>query len=235
MTGIDQLGLFSTTRMSASETMAGQKDMRSWSKLPFFAVDVETTGLDAASNRIMELAIVPFNMADDTKTFCQLFSVGETLSQEIVQITGISDEMLKGKPSFGEHAERCLQMLKSASFLVAYNAKFDCPFLESEMARLGKVLPDIPWIDPFIFICELDRFKKGKKLSDAARRWGVNLENAHRAHADAQAAGHLMLKMADKIGCETLDELRSRQKVLQWQNAHNMAELKRTNSWSINR
>jgi DNA polymerase III epsilon subunit-like protein len=161
--------------------------------------------------------------------------VGESLSQEIVQITGISDAMLKNQPSFAEHAETCLKLIKRASFVVAYNAKFDRPFLESEMARLKRVLPEIPWIDPFVFICELDRYKRGKKLSDAAKRWGVSLENAHRAMADAQAAGELLLKIADKIDCRGLSELIAKQKILEWQNAQNMAELKRSSSWSINR
>lgn len=206
-----------------------------WEQQGFFAIDVETTGLDAACNRVIELAIVPFNMSDDVKPFSQLFCVGETLSQEIVQITGISDAMLSGQPSFKESADHCLNMLKRASFVVAYNAKFDRPFLESEMARIGKVLPDIPWIDPFIFICEFDRYKRGKKLSDAARRWGVNLENAHRAQADAEAAGNLLLKMASKLDCYSLNDLLAKQKLWQWHNAHNMAELKRSTTWSINR
>jgi DNA polymerase III epsilon subunit family exonuclease len=206
-----------------------------WTEQSFLALDVETTGLEAASNRIIELALVPYNFPDEVRPFCQLFSVGEDLSPEIVQITGISDAMLKNQPAFAEHADECLRLMAKASFIVAYNAKFDRPFLESEMARLRKVLPDIPWIDPFVFICELDRYKRGKKLADAAKRWGVSLENAHRALADAQAAGELMLKMADKIDCSTLEELIARQKILQWQNAHNLAELKRNNNNWISR
>ncbi len=206
-----------------------------WMEQSFLAIDVETTGLEAASNRVIELALVPFNYSDDTKPFSQLFSVGESLSPEIVQITGITDAMLKNQPSFAEHADVCLRMMERASFVVAYNAKFDRPFLESEMARVKRVLPQVPWIDPFIFICEIDRYKRGKKLSDSAKRWGVSLENAHRALSDAQAAGHLLLKMSDKIDCRSLKELMTKQKILEWQNAHNMAELKRSSSWSTNR
>lgn len=222
--------------LDASASISAKVDsLDDWTTLPFFAIDVETTGLDAASNRIIELALVPFNMPDDVKPFSQLFSVGENLSPEITQITGISDAMLKGQPVFDETADTCLRLINRASFLVAYNAKFDRPFLESELARVGKVLPDVPWLDPFVFICELDRYKRGKKLGDAAKRWGVVLENAHRARADAEAAGNLMLKMADKISCTNLDEILAKQKLWQWHNAHNMAELKRTSTWSINR
>ena len=210
-------------------------DEKAWYERPFVALDVETTGLDAASNRVIELAVVPFNMPDEQKPFCQLFSVGEPLSSEITQITGISDDMLSGQPAFKECIDEVLRLLRKAAFVVAYNAKFDRPFLESEMARIDRALPEMPWVDPFIFVCELDRFKRGKKLSDAAKRWGVNLENAHRALADAQAAGQLMLKLKDAVACEGLFELLDKQKIWQWRNAQNMAELKRTSSWSINR
>lgn len=218
--------------LNARVSSVNNTELLPWYEQKFLAIDVETTGLDAASNRVIELAIVPFNMGDDVKPFCQLFSVGMSLSPEITTITGITDAMLKNKPPIAEHADECLKLMHKADFMVAYNAKFDRPFLESEMARMNKVLPEIPWLDPFIFICELDRYRRGKKLSDAAKRWGVNLENAHRAMADAQAAGELMLKMADKIDCRELDDVLRLQKIWQWQNAHNMAELKRSSSWS---
>jgi DNA polymerase III epsilon subunit family exonuclease len=206
-----------------------------WFEQSFVALDVETTGLDAASCRVIELAIVPFNMSHSVAGFSQLFSIGESLPHEITQITGITEDMLKGKPSFHEKAPEILDQLKNVSFVLAYNAKFDRPFLESELARAHLALPELPWVDPYIFVCELDRFKKGKKLSDSARRWGVNLENAHRAHDDARAAGDLMLKMSDKIDAKTLPELIVQQKIWAWQQAQNMAEYKKANAWSTNR
>jgi DNA polymerase III epsilon subunit family exonuclease len=201
-----------------------------WHELPFYALDVETTGLDPSIDRIIELALVPFNMPN-AMPYCQLFSIDEPLPREITNITGISDEMLKGKPTFKESVNQFLPLLEKASFVVAYNAKFDRPFLESELARLDMVLPDIDFVDPYIFICELDRYKKGKKLFDAAKRWGVNLDNAHRAMADAEAAGKLMLKLADKINVSALNDLLKRQKIWQWRNAQNVAELKRVQTW----
>lgn len=207
-----------------------EEEKVSWQDLPFLALDVETTGLDAASNRVIEFAMVPFNMPEE-KAFSKLYSVGEALPPMITSITGITDDMLKDQPPFGEHAEYCLKMLSRAAFVVAYNAKFDQPFLESEFARLGLVMPKLHWVDPFIFICELDRFKRGKKLTDAANRWGVSIKNAHRAMDDAEAAGRLMFKMAEKIDSFTLDELLDKQKIYHWRNEHNRAELKKANTW----
>ncbi len=206
-----------------------------WFEEPFIALDVETTGLDPARNRVIELALVPFNMGANAKVFSQLFSIGEPLPKEITAITGINDDMLKGQPAFIECRAEIIDRMKKAKFIVAYNAKFDRPFVESEFARIQVALPEMLWLDPFVFICELDRFKKGKKLADSANRWGVNLENAHRAQGDAKAAGELMLKMADKININKLSALIDQQKIWQWQQAHSMAEYKKTNMWANNR
>jgi DNA polymerase III epsilon subunit family exonuclease len=231
MTTSGQLGLFNSSATSESPVQAA---LTPWFEEPFFAVDVETTGLDAAGNRIIELALVPFNMPQQ-KSFSSLFSIGESLSAEITNITGITDDMLKGQPSFKEVADQVVTMFKQVPFVVAYNAKFDRPFMESELARVDRVLPEIPWVDPFVFICELDRYKRGKKLSDSAKRYGVHLENAHRAEDDARAAGELMLKLADKINLSSLDSLLDQQKIWFWRNAHNVSEYKKSTAWEINR
>lgn len=206
-----------------------------WSLKPFFALDVETTGLDPAFNQVIEIALVPFNMGLEPKKFDQLVSVPEPLPPEIIQITGINDAMLKGKPNFGEIAKDLLACMSGAEYIVAYNAKFDRPFIESELARYGFTLPDIPWIDPYVFVCDVDKYKKGKKLVDAAKRWGIELKNAHRAYDDAKAAGDLLIKMKEAIGSMSLCELRKKQTVLFWQNEHNIASFKKKNEWFVNR
>ncbi len=222
------------SKLNGEVKMANEANNLLWFEENFVALDVETTGLDAAGCRIIEIAIVPFNMPEESP-FAQLFSIEEPLPKEIIAITGINDDMLKAKPSFKEKAHDIIKELHKAKFIVAYNAKFDRPFVESEMARAGLVLPDLPWIDPFIFVSEFDRFKKGKKLGDAAKRWGVDLTNAHRAHDDARAAGELMLKFIDKIEAKSLGDLIKTQKILSWQQAHSMAEYKKANTWSIHR
>jgi DNA polymerase III epsilon subunit family exonuclease len=219
---------------SLAKISATKTTQNSWQDEPFLAIDVETTGLDAAGNRVIELAMIPFNMPHE-QAFSSLFSHDAPLPPEIISITGITDEMLLDKPRFKEHAKVCIALMKKASFVVAYNAKFDRPFLESEFARLDLVMPKVSWVDPFIFICEIDRYKRGKKLTDAASRWGVELKNAHRASSDAEACGKLLLKLAEKIDCHTLDELLDKQMLFHWRNEHNRVEMKKANPWNSNR
>lgn len=225
---ISQLGLFSTP----SAPIVAKEF--SWTKQSFFALDIETNGLNPATDRIIEIALVPFNMSCDSH-INQLISIPTPLPLEIQKITGINDNMLKDKPSFIEVADRILGSIKNADFIVAYNVAFDKPFLESELARINKALPNIPWVDPFVFICEIDRYKKGKKLIDAAKRWGVSLEDAHRAHNDALAAGELLLKLSNTIAIDDLKDLVEKQSILFWKNAHNRHEMQQKQEWSINR
>lgn len=235
MDSIGQLGLFYKEEPQNEPALSTPNlNEVPWYEQAFYALDVETTGLDPAGHRIIELALVPFNMPQKNG-FSSLFSIDFPLPREITSITGISDAMLNGQPSFKEKAPEMLALIKNAPFIVAYNAKFDRPFVESELARHNIALPDVPWLDPYIFICEFDRYKKGKKLGDAAKRWGVTLGNAHRAEDDARAAGELMLKLAKNIALDSLSDLLERQKIWFWHNAQNMAEYKKANAWEINR
>lgn len=233
MDAFSQLGLFYKEEAVKESALTDPVSPR-WHNQEFFALDVETTGLDPAGDRIIELALVPFNRPQG-HSFSSLFSIGTPLPSEITGITGISDEMLKGQPSFKEKADEILALMEKTPFIVAYNAKFDRPFVESEFARINKAMPEVPWIDPYVFICEFDRYKKGKKLTDATKRWGVTLGQAHRAFDDAKAAGDLLLKLVDTIGLNTLEEVLEQQKIWFWQNAHNLAQYKKASTWEVNR
>lgn len=178
-----------------------------WLSLPFLCVDTETTGLDRANHRVIEVAWVVFHEQQITLNDARLCATGEPLPPEIVELTGISDAMLAGQPSFGDHADALLEAMSKVAFIVAYNANFDKLFLEAEMRRVGKSMPDLPWVDPCVFIREIDRYQKGKKLSDAATRWGVELVGAHRALADAKATGLLLQKLAPHLKAQSLAEL----------------------------
>ncbi len=178
-----------------------------WHELPFLCIDTETTGLDRNTNRVIEVAWVLFHNKQLIEQQAHLCGINEPLPPEITRLTGISDEMLEGKPAFSACVEQLFETLNRVAYVVAYNAPFDKQFIEAELKRIGKKLPDIPWIDPCTFIREVDKYQKGKKLSDAAARWGVELNGAHRALADAMATGHLLYKLVPSLKIHGLEEL----------------------------
>jgi DNA polymerase-3 subunit epsilon len=59
--------------------------------------------------------------------------------------------------------------------------------------------PDVVWLDPLVWARELHRDDKSKKLTDMCARLGIALDNAHRAASDAEAAGRVLLALADRM------------------------------------
>lgn len=186
-----------------------------WMDMPFLCVDTETSGLDRSKNRVIEIAWVLFQGQKEIAASSHLCLHEENLPSEIVALTGISSLMVKNEKPFADHIPGFLDALSKAAFVVAYNANFDRLFIETEFARVGKTLPEKHWIDPCVFVREVDRFQKGKRLSDAAKRWGVEHKDAHRALADARATGLLLYKLASHLHAFSLPELIVIQR--QWQ------------------
>ena len=178
-----------------------------WFDMPFVCVDCETTGLDPRESRIIEIAWVHTENQQVTKAQSRLCSVPDSLPARTIEITGITDDMLVGKPPFAQYADEIIAALQQTGFIVAYNADFDRRFLEHELKRIGKSLPEKPWVDPYIFIREIDKYKRGKRLTDAAGRWGVTLNDAHRAQSDAVATAQLLCKLANQIPHRDLNAL----------------------------
>lgn len=197
---------------------------RSWHNMPFLVIDTETTGLNHQTNRVIEIAWVLFDNEKIIEERSCLCSIDSDIPTEITSLTGITNEMLKGKPAFENHIDDLLEDLGKAVFVVAYNASFDKQFVESEFKRAKRKLPNLPWVDPCTFVREIDKYQKGKKLTDAARRWGIELNGAHRALADATAAGLLLYKLAPYIKISDLEDLLAQQTIWRAQQEKNFQD-----------
>jgi DNA polymerase III epsilon subunit-like protein len=184
----------------------------SWHDLPFLCIDTETSGLDFKRHRVIEIGWVLYHKGIEFEAENHLCAIAEPLHPEITALTGISNSMLVNEQPFLARISNLFAALEKAAFVVAYNAGFDRAFVTSELKRCGLELPDMPWVDPCVFIKEIDRYQKGKKLTDAAKRWGVSLEDAHRALADARATGQLLYRLVPHLKVKTLQELIKQQK-----------------------
>lgn len=190
------------------------KKVTPWYEMPFLCVDTETTGLECKLDRVIEIAWLRFEnktLHDQKSGLCK---VDIPLPGIITRITGITDEMLADQPSFSHYGDSICSAFDNAAFIVAYNADFDRGFIEAEFGRIGRTLPEKLWIDPLVFVKEVDKYKKGKKLKDAAERWGVKLDGAHRATADAKATGELLYCLAPHLKIDSLEDLHKQQ--VQW-------------------
>ncbi|MGX7395554.1 PolC-type DNA polymerase III [Carnobacterium mobile] len=160
------------------------------SEATYIVFDVETTGLSAVYNKIIELSAVKMYKGNVIEKFEQFIDPGHPLSQTTINLTGITDDMVRGSKTEKE----VLQLFKEFSdeyVLVAHNASFDMGFLNTSNVRNGLPEADNPVIDTL----ELSRFLhpqlKSHRLNTLAKKYGVALEQHHRAIYDAETTGYL--------------------------------------------
>jgi DNA polymerase-3 subunit epsilon len=162
--------------------------------------DTETTGLfHDKGDRIIEVgAVEVINFMPTGETFQTYIDPGRSVSQETIQITGITDEMLVGQPKFEDPAvvEKLLDFFGDAE-IVAHNAKFDEGFLNMELKRCGKrPVPAERWIDSAAFARA--KFPGSPASLDAlCKRFDVNSEarTFHGALLDSQLLAEVWLEL----------------------------------------
>jgi DNA polymerase III subunit epsilon len=178
-----------------------------WSRCSFAVIDFETTGLDPERDRVMEIGVVCFDDGVPTASRHWLLNPGIPVPEEARAVHGITDEDIKDAPRFPEIASDLVELLRGR-IPVAYNAEFDRAFLHAECRRLGlcdiedsppALRNDVVWVDPLVWVRELQKYEKGKKLTDVCARLGLALERAHRAAGDADAAGRVLLTLAPQM------------------------------------
>lgn len=142
-------------------------------------LDTETTGLDPAKNRIVEIACVELlNHVPTGRNFHRYLNPEMEISDEAAAIHGITNEKVAKAPLFAEIAGEFLEFI-GESKLVIHNADFDMGFLNAELARIGfQPLPKNRAIDTV----HLARRKfPGAPASLDALCKRFEIDNSHRA------------------------------------------------------
>ena len=158
-------------------------------------LDVETTGLDFKKHKVIDVAIVLFtfdritgNVCSILEEFQELQDPEEPLSEETKNITGYTDEDLKGKKINWESVD---QLLSKAHILIAHNSKFDRPFLEKYSEKSKEKI----WGCSCFQVDWIGKGHDVAKLSTLAKDHGFFFD-AHKALIDVKA-GVKLLSMID--------------------------------------
>jgi DNA polymerase-3 subunit epsilon len=167
--------------------------------------DLETTGVDVATARIVTAHV---GVLDGRGELVQhrdwLVDPGVAIPVQASAVHGVSTERARteGRPAaeaVGEIVAALGALLVRGIPVVAYNAAYDLSLLRHEALRYGvEPLRDpAPIVDPLIIDKAVDRYRKGKRtLSVTAQHYGVALDDAHDASADAVAAGRVAQALA---------------------------------------
>jgi DNA polymerase-3 subunit epsilon len=157
-------------------------------------VDVETTGLVPAQATIIEIGAVRLSGAQVTGEFFSLVNPATPVPPDITDLTGITDAMVARAPAAGAALGAFLAFARGA-VLVAHNAPFDLAFLTSGCAAAGLPWPPAAVLDTAV----LARLLLGSdqvpdcRLATLAGYFAVTATPCHRALADAQATGEVLL------------------------------------------
>ena len=156
-------------------------------KAKYVVLDLETTGLNCAYNRIIEFGAVKVENGVVTEHCDILINPGVPLPKKIVQITNITDKMLENKPTIEEALPKILDFIGDA-ILVTHNADFDFSFLQHSLRRCGMEELKNPVIDTLSLSRYLFPESKNHRLGSLCRNMDVvyDEESAHRADYDAE-------------------------------------------------
>lgn len=176
----------------------------------FAVVDVETTGMRAwGADRVTDVAVVVVQGTRRELVFECLVNPGVSIPMRIQMLTGISNDLVRTAPPFGEVADGLLAALAGRVF-VAHNARFDWSFLAAEVRRARgfglagmrlctvrlarRLLPALP----------------SRSLDSLSHFFGLENNARHRAAGDALATAELLqrlIRLAREAGARTLSDL----------------------------
>jgi len=167
----------------------------------YIAIDVETTGLEAGVDEIIEIAAVKFNADEVLETFSTLVQPIHSLPLNSSRLTGITADMLTGAPRFAGVAPRFAAFLKNYP-LVGHNIEFDLRMLRAQGMRLPQ-----PAFDTFELATLLMPRTPAYRLSALAATLGIPHDEAHRALSDADVTRQVFLHLLRRIAALPLDDL----------------------------
>ncbi len=172
---------------------------KQWTALPLVVVDFETTGIDPLEAAPVSVAAVRFEGGKEVASFYSLLKPGVPIPEGASAIHGITDEHVKDAPDIEDVAHELFTVGEDA-LPVAYNASYDRTILHRFISGTDTYLfdPRQLWLCPLVVIRDVDKYVKGTgrhKLETCCKRWGVELDGAHNALADARATGRLLWKL----------------------------------------
>ncbi len=167
-------------------------------------IDVETSGISAARDRIIEVAVLRISEGELTGQTSTLVNPERAIPRYIERLTGITNEDLHGAPPFREIKDDLLRQLEG-SILVAHNARFDYGFIRKEFER-----ERISFSARCLCTVRLSRRLfpgyRRHSLDSIITRFGLDCVNRHRAIGDALVLWEFLRILRTRTDAATLSE-----------------------------
>ena len=164
--------------------------------------DIETTGLSVQNCKITEIGAVKVKNGEVLGRFNTFVDPEVPIPADIVELTGITDELVKGAPKYSEALKAFFDFVgndptkETQPLLIAHNANFDIGFIRHFAKEAG-----LPFENPYLDTLALSRYinpELNKHTLDAiANAYNLGDFNHHRACDDAEMLAHIFFRMID--------------------------------------
>jgi len=178
----------------------------------FSVIDVETTGMSAKYGRITEIGVVKISNGQIVEEFSSLIDPQQFIPVGITHLTGITNDMVYGKPKFEEVYPKLKKIIcESSDVFVGHNASFDFGFVNESLDRINEEKCTLPTLCTCRLARRLNQKLPSKSLSSLSKFFRLKRRRSHRAIDDAKATAQILIHFIDRLieefHVETLNEL----------------------------
>ena len=168
------------------------KDMR------FVAFDLETTGFLPGIDKITEIGAVRFENGKPSAVFATLVDPERAIPKSASDVTGITDDMVKGQPKISELLDNFADFCGN-DIIVAHNAPFDFQFLTEDIKKCESKAPHGVILDTCTMARKVLPGLMNYKLGTLVQHLNIPSSGFHRAQEDATYCGLLFAHMLEKV------------------------------------
>ena len=175
----------------------------------FVVFDIETTGLNSHTNKIIEIGAVKIKAGRIIDRYSQLINPEISIPYQITEITSITNEQVANQPKINEVIGKFVEFIGDA-VLVAHNAPFDMGFIKRDIKEYLNIDLENSVIDTLQMARDLFPDFKKYGLGDLNKSLGLALEKHHRAVDDSQATANMFIIFLEKYkekGIEYLKDI----------------------------
>jgi DNA polymerase-3 subunit epsilon len=153
---------------------------------PLVCLDLEATGIDVASDRIVELTLVRIESWGAVEVLDSLVDPGCSIPPAATRIHGITDDEVRGAPTLAELGPSIMRLMRAATLCGYNHGWYDLPLLAAELERAGQAFD--PEAHRLVDACAIFKRMERRDLTAAVRFYcGEDLDGAHTAGGDVLA------------------------------------------------
>lgn len=187
-------GFSNAAKFRRSKKFSSPKRDDSVRQSNYVVVDIETDGLHEFHNKIIEVAALKV-VGNKKSSFRRLITYNDILPKDIIQLTGITDELLQKNGVPIEDALEEFRIFIGDSIITGYSVDFDIRFINQYLTSLGYPKLTNKSVDLLRFIKKKNMFLSSYRLEDVLMSYGIDKDVEHRAMSDVLVIHELAVKV----------------------------------------